>query len=406
MITLDFFLTKAKSVLFLERLETSKRHILAVCAFIIILYYRISILLSIHGKDYIGDENQWINDLRTNNLSEYLKIKDAGYFVLVPRLLLYIIYEFVQMDGRTLHLYTALIATGCSVSVIYLLRDNFSNLNTFLLALVIGFYPTYGLLTWMNLSYYIFIPTLLTFLRLDIFKNKSLIKYASMIFLVTWVAKPQLLLSLGILLLIKNIVYTKRTQKLDFSLLILIVIFGLIIVSRFNTPIETANDTKIFSHLFVNLFYIPVSVLLPIVSVALIGYLKMAEITFIEAGLKTILSLFSIVSLYGFGRRFVHMKSEFRLQVLTILAVVFSLYLSFFAESNSIFGNTFFWDINCRSCVYDRHIFPFFITLVLLILYCIRRKILINLFLATLLLQQTVITYFAYDYLFVPVLKL
>ena len=406
MISLNIFLTKAKSALTLEKLEKSKRHILGICAFIIILYYRISILLSAHGKEYIGDENQWVNDLRTNNLPDYLKIKDAGYFVFISRLLLYIINGSVRLDGSKLHLCTAIIASVCCVSVIYLLRENFSNLTNFLLALVFGFYPTYGLLTWMNLSYYIFIPTLLIFLRLDLVKYKGLIKFASIFFLVMWVAKPQLLLSLGIILLIKNTVYIKRIQKFNFSFFILIFIIGLIIVSRFNTPIETAYDAKIFSHLFINLFYIPVSVLLPILSVALIGYLKMADIPFIEVGVKTILTFFSIVSFYSFGRRFVQMKSEFKFRLFTMLTVVFSIYLSFFAESNSTFGNTYFWNINCRSCVYDRHIFPFFIAIVLLILYCIRRKILINLFLAFILLQQIIITYFAYNYLFVPVLKL
>jgi hypothetical protein len=128
--------------------------------------------------------------------------------------------------------------------------------------------------------------------------------------------------------------------------------------------------------------------------------------SFIELTIKTTFVVLTIISFGRLKKLFTAMLSEHRIKTINLMSVVLVLYLSFFADKSSPLGGAFFWDINCRSCVYDRHIFPFYFALVLLLLSFMNKSKIIFTFLLCLLLQEIFVTIIAFDYLFLQDVKL
>jgi hypothetical protein len=376
---------------------------LSVIAFLLIAFYRQFYLFGKSGSEFVGDEIQWNRDLTDNNLKDYLGIKDAGYFVFVSRLLFYIFVKSIGLTSFELHIVIVIIGSLSCASIIYLFQENSNNIHKFLVALVVGLYPTYDLLFWHNLSYFIFIPTLLITVNLD--KNNRYFTNLGLIILFVWVAKPQLLISLALVIFAKSTIYFIQKHKIDFSILYIFLTLLLFIISRSDNSLPLQFTIKNFINLFFNFLYIPISLFTSVISAGLVGFLKMNDLFIIELIVKLILSCTTIMLTFLILSKYFKLDKIPKLRLVYFLSAATPIYLSFFVFKDSVFSNILFFDINCRSCVMSRHIFPLYTIILLFIISIFRNFRFLSLFIISQIFQSLVLVYYAYEYLFSAVLR-
>lgn len=383
-----------------------RKKYLFLIAITIILLFRQFYLLNRGESKFVGDEIEWHNKLDTNNLPEYIKIKDAGYYVFTSRLIFYILVKVLGFSSFQLHSIIAIIASISCASLIYLLQDDLNNISKFFTAIAIGIYPTYDLLFWHNLSYFIFIPTILYAVKLDFTKN--ICGNLWLTFLILWVAKPQLLLSIASVLLLKNVLKFFHHQKNTFSVsyINIIIVFSLIAISRAEEQLPINIKIINIIYLILNSFYLPISFFIPIFSAGIVGYFKMLSIPSVEMVLKFFVSFATIWLGFKFKRNFSELDKTSRNSTIYFLLAALPIYLSFFVLKDSVLGNSIFFEINCRSCVLSRHIFPFYVLTMFVILSVLKNTVLAKVIILSQVIQILLLTVFAYEYLFSPVLKL
>lgn len=390
----------------LEKLTAkTKINLIALFAFFLIAAYKYLLLGS--ARDYyIGDEIQWMQTLKNSNFYDNVIEKDAGYFVFVSKLLLFVFNQIVFLNAYYLHISTIFLTSLCCVSVIYLLRDKLKPKNSFILTFLIGTYPDFGLLTYMNISYFVFIPCLILVIRMNLLYKIKILDLTVILILTIWVAKPQLLLVISCVVLVKNIYFTTTFHKFSPTILVFFTASLLFGISRFESPLSLMINTELPLQLILNVFYIPASVFFPTISALLFGFFKMNEIFSAVYPFKVAIVTFSFWIIMRSKRKFALLDNNTKIYSNLLLVSAIVLYLSFFLDPSSSFYSVYPWEINCRSCVYNRHIFPFFVVLLLLLLNFIKNNATVTFVLLGLLIQQVTVTYLAYDYLFAPVLKI
>lgn len=390
----------------LEKLTArTQKNLIALSAFILIATYKYLLLGSARSY-YIADEIQWMQSLKNSNFIDNLVEKDAGYFVFVSKLLLFALNQVVFLNAYYLHISTIFLTSLCCVSVIYLLSDKFKPKNSFILTLLIGTYPDFGLLTYMNISYFIFIPCLILVIRMNLLHKVKILDLITILILTIWVAKPQLLLVLACVILVKNIHFTTTSHKFSPTILVFFTASLLFGLSRFESPLPLMINSEVPLQIILNVFYIPISVFFPTISALLFGFFKMNELFSAVYPFKVAIAFFSFLIIIRSKKKFTSLDDNTKIYANLLLVSAIVLYLSFFLDPSSSFYSLYPWEINCRSCVYSRHIFPLFVVLLLLLLNIIKNKATITLVLLGLLFQQVTVTYLAYDYLFAPVLKM
>ena len=131
---------------------------------LIFLYKTIMMWRSNIGTFFQGEET-WLEGSENYSLLEYSQLKDSGYFTPILRITGWILFKVFGSSPTSLHLFSSFVASACCASIIILSPKNSKLFPKTISAFILGAFPSFDLLLYFNLSYYIFIPTLLLSLR-------------------------------------------------------------------------------------------------------------------------------------------------------------------------------------------------------------------------------------------------
>jgi hypothetical protein len=171
------------------------------------------------------DEIAWKTHAASEGLLETVTRFDAGYPTPLLRTFSFVLEQFTTNDFTLWHICILLIISGSVASLAHSRIIAFND--RYVLAGLVCSYPSFDLLLLHNLSYWTFIP--LFVLLSNVLYGKKQINLVFLVFafvLITFTAKPQLLIAVALPLVCVGVV----NQRINKSVFILIALIGLIVV--------------------------------------------------------------------------------------------------------------------------------------------------------------------------------
>jgi hypothetical protein len=386
----------------INKIFSDKAKVTYILAVILIFFWKTILVWRGYIDTYFQDEELWFESSKNYNLLEYSTVPDSGYFTPILRSVAWIIYVVFEFNPTALHTFSAFIASACCASIIILSPENSRIYFKTVCAFILGTYPSFDLLLYFNLSYYLFIPTLLLTLKINQnFSKKTIICLSLMILSL---GKPQLLVSILLVLLFK-LYQNPNFKKSYFSFILIFLTVILLVLSRINpNPInlEIANQNFLFG-LFA-LFQMPATLLFPIISIAFKGFLELQNLYLflpLVEGFK-IFSSFAIIYILVKKKYRLYFYANSKILGPLILAII-PTYVSLFIFSNSGWSTNFFWNINCTICLYNRHFFPLIVISTIIMSEIFGHLKIMKLPSLFVLFQYLGISLIAYNYLFLPI---
>lgn len=353
-----------------------------------------------HIGAFFQDEDKWFEGSKNYNLFEYSKINDSGYFTPILRIVGWIFFRVFGSNPTALHLFSALIASACCASIIILYPNNSQLYPKTISAFILGVFPSFDLLLYFNLSYFILIPTLLLSLRVKQKIGKKQIMLLSLLILI--LAKPQLLVCILLVLTFKQ--YKSKFKTYFNSIPILLAIL-LLFISRANSDsisLELAPKNLFFG--LSALLQMPATLLFPIISIALEGYFRLNDLFFFLTIVQVFKVFGSCIIAYFLITKM--NKSNISMNITNTAPFVLSIipiYTSLFIFSNSGWSFDYFWNLNSTISLYSRHFFAL-VVVSTIIQYKILENFKVQKVVSILLLcQYLILSITAYDYLYFPI---
>jgi len=390
---------------------TKKRNFLeALVVFVAILAWRILVLWRGQINDALWqDEISWNNSASSKTLLENVFLPDSGYPVPLYRLILWVFTKLSPEGYGWLHILSAAMAAASCSSIIILLRNLIKSLPLKVLALILGFFPTFDLLLFHNVAYFLFIPTF-CFLYIRILRREfSFFDGLVLSLLIGFCTKPQLLVSILVGLL--SLFYFLRTEPIRAIIRLLLPLFSviiLILLGRINSnELDLIWSFRNVCQSLVALLFIPSAIFLPAMSIGFIGFARMQNyIILLWASMITLvvancLFLARVISM-GRSRIQIALNDDKTQNSLMILLLLAPIYISMFVFPNSGWASNFFWDNFCASCAYQRHWFPVMFLLILSMVVSSLKSRLSSILMLGTLLQVSIIAIAAYPYLYFP----
>lgn len=356
------------------------------------------------------DEISWNKSAGSKTLLENVFLPDSGYPVPFYRLILWVLTKVSPEGFGWIHILSAAMAAASCSSIIILLRNLVKSLQLKVLALILGFFPTFDLLLFHNVAYFLFIPTF-CFLYIRILRREfSIFDGFLLSLLIGFCTKPQLLLSIlmGLLFLL----YLLRTQIVQaFSRLFLPIftVLILVILGRIDSnQLDLIWSFRNVCQSLIALLYFPSAILLPAISIGLTGFARMQNYSILSSA--SIITL--VVANCYFLARIAYMGC-FRVQAalkenktqnsMTVLFLFAPIYVSMFLFPNSGWEGNYFWDISCTTCTYQRHWLPVMFLSILALLFSVSKSKLFSILILGTLLQVSMLAIVAYPYLYLPI---
>ena len=356
------------------------------------------------------DEISWMRNAQAGSLLENIQLRDSGYPVPFSRLILWILSNLSPGNAGLIHTYSAFVAAGSCASIIMILGKHYSSKLLALLALIIGFFPTFDLLLFHNLSYFVYIPTISYLLDRVLVHNFTFFNGLITTLLICLCPKPQLLLSIlvalfsilcvtrsRIALMVKNIALPCFTTLFFF------------VLGRFDqSSIDLSITLRNMFQSLTALIYIPSAILFPWISIGASGFSRMIDSSYLWWTSSIILVASNILLLnriIGMNRiRLLGTLNGDRARhSLLIFLFLAPIYFSLFVFPNSGWEGNYFWNATCTACLYQRHWLP---TIFLFVLAGItlmhKSKVFFYLLVGT-LVQVSTLAVIAYPYLYFPV---
>jgi hypothetical protein len=167
----------------------------------------------------------WKTHAAGEGLLKTVTLFDAGYPTPLLRTFSFVLAQFTTNDFTLWHVCILLIISGSIASLAYSRIIAFND--RYVLAGLVCSYPSFDLLLLHNLSYWTFIP--LFVLLSNVLYGKKQINLVFLVFafvLITFTAKPQLLIAVAVPLVCVGVI----NQRVNKSVFILIALIGMIVV--------------------------------------------------------------------------------------------------------------------------------------------------------------------------------
>ncbi len=313
------------------------------------------------------DEMAWKTHAAGEGLLETVTLFDAGYPTPLLRTFSFVLAQFTTNDFTLWHVCILLIISGSIASLAYSRIIAFND--RYVLAGLVCSYPSFDLLLLHNLSYWTFIP--LFVLLSNVLYGKKQINLVFLVFafvLITFTAKPQLLIALAVPLVCVGVI----NQRVNKSVFILIALIGLIVVlgRTSENPLGLELDLNSVVNLIFTInshFFNVAAPVLVLGSYAISKYFNSFGFIFATLVLPNILAL----------------SKWFKLIVYSKDAILFKiLYFSFFLSASSLY---FFpnsgWSqdnlltSNFYTSLFSRHYLPIiFLAGLILLMLCPKGK--------------------------------
>ena len=190
---------------------------------ILVFSYKLSLGWRFNISHGSQDETDWFRLANNSNLFKTASTLDAGYPTPILRITSWFFAKYLNSSFTLLHIFNLVVISICAASILFLkngtLRTKIS------LILVITSYPSFDLLLYHNLSYWIFIPCLVILINMTNSNLKSVPIPHSILFilLITTLSKPQLIVC--ILLFFIYFIIQRKNILLSFSSIIVITFF-------------------------------------------------------------------------------------------------------------------------------------------------------------------------------------
>jgi hypothetical protein len=386
----------------INKLYLDKARYTYILTVILIFLWKTILMWRGYIGTYFQDEELWLEGSKNYSLIEYSTVPDSVYFTPILRSVAWIIYVAFGFNPTALHIFSAFIASACCASIIILSLKNSQIYFKTVCAFILGTYPSFDLLLYFNLSYYLFIPTLL--LTLKITQNFSKTTVICLSLMILSLGKPQLLASILLVLLFK-LYQNPNLKKSYLSCIPIFLTVILLALTRINpNPItlELTNQNFLFG--FFALFQMPATILFPIISITLKGFLELQNLYLflpIVEGFK-IFSSFTIIYILVTKKYRLYFYTNSKIIGHLILAMI-PIYISLFIFSNSGWSFNFFWNVNCTICLYNRHFFPLIVVSTIIMSEIFGHLKIMKLPSLFVLFQYLGISLIAYNYLFLPI---
>lgn len=177
------------------------------------------------------DELLWVRQANTNNLTDTVLEPDSGYPTPILRLISYLVSNFSGFSFALLHVVGLLMISASVASLAFSKKLSFES--RLLVAGCVIAYPSFDLLLFHNISYWTFIPLFVILVDLLFQESNLTVKYSfSVLFLILSSAKPQLLVSI-IILLFALFIYRKDLRNCLYAPISISVL--LLVLGRFST---------------------------------------------------------------------------------------------------------------------------------------------------------------------------